>query len=103
MCVAAAVWGTVCDWLRGSREIRQELFAPGQGRVDGDLNEWQLCRWGDVVRFGMYLNVQLVTFPDGLNVSCKIKRIEEFALSLGRMDLSFTQMEGEGFGGVFIS
>lgn len=56
-----------------------ELLLQSRGKVDGGLTDWQLDSWLDVVRFGMYLNVELVTFPDGLNVSCKRKRNGELA------------------------
>lgn len=63
----------------GSRKTSNEAFVPNQGRVDGGLNEWQLHRWLDIVTCEMYLNIERVTFPDGLNVSCKNKRSGEWA------------------------
>lgn len=64
-------------WLakRGNRETSEEAFASVRGKVDGGLNEQWLHGWGEVVRFEVYLNVELVTFPDGLNGSSKSKKV----------------------------
>lgn len=50
------------------------LLLQPRGRAGGGWNEGRPHRWLDAVRFGLYLNVELVTFPDGLTVSCKRKR-----------------------------
>lgn len=62
-----------------SRKTSNKALVSTQGRVDGGLNEWQLHRWLDIVTYEMYLNIELVTFPNGLNVNWKNKRNGDLA------------------------
>lgn len=99
-CVENGLWLAKC----GNRVTSEEVFASVRGRVDGGLNERWLHRWREVVRFGVYLNVELVTFLDGLNGSSKSKKVKNWSHQWGEwVCLPFRWEVWVFFRGVFLS